>query len=438
MDKNKKSFVPIDSDAYKQVGTTVNQDSKISSNIVDQINNSGAEVDTGVAIIDPQNIFGTDSYTFESEQSNSRKSINNHSSVVEQYNRSGMNNIDDNYSVSSYEDQLNNSQDLVFYTQQPKAPMEMPPPMMPNNPSPYNPYTNANYNMMPNGLNPYNNYNMTPNGQFNPYNMPLNGYNNMPYYPNNNMGYPNTPPMMNQPMNNQYMNNEPPRNVRNDDDNSLHTKHRKTIGPKEFEKKMKRNLRPFNFMLAFIYILIIGVIVYFGYNFWLDQQDFYFSKSKINLALGSSYEETVFIKGKVDDNTNYTWESEDTSIANVDEKGNITSIKEGTTDIKVTNKKTKQTNTITVKVINVQVKQFTIDPSEKVVYLGNSYTIVPLVNGQSSLTIDLSWTNSNSEIATVDESGVVTPKKAGRTTITVSIPNTKFKDSITIIVVEKK
>ena len=159
----------------------------------------------------------------------------------------------------------------------------------------------------------------------------------------------------------------------------------------------------------------------------------------MNLALGSSYQEKVYVRGELDSNDNYFWKSQDETIVKVDDKGNITSLKEGTTIVTVTNKKTKKKIDITVKVIAVQLYQFDIKESEKVIYMNNnSYKIVPLINEQSSLTIDLEWSNSNTTVVSVSEEGVVTPLKPGRATITVSIPNTKFRDSITIIVVEKK
>ena len=215
------------------------------------------------------------------------------------------------------------------------------------------------------------------------------------------------------------------------------TKHPKTIGPEAFDKKMKKNVRPFNLMLVAIYVLIIGVIGYLAYSLWVDRNVFDFSKEKMNLVVGSSYDEKVYLKGKLDSVENYKWESDNESIATVDSKGRIVAKKEGTAKITVTNKKTKKSNFITVKVIDVKIKQFIIKPSEKVVYIGSTYTVIPYINGQSSLTIDLEWKSSDTEVATVDEEGVVTPHKSGHTNVTVTIPNTDYKATISIIVSKK-
>lgn len=488
--------IPVDSNAYAQVGTTLNQSSTINNSIVEQLNNSVSFDNT------------IDRYT--SEQTNLNKSINNYTDVVGKYNQVSNEFIDNGEGVSSFEDQLNNSQDLIVYTQQPKKAVEMPNMNNANYPmdqynygnNDYNNngmgYTNSagminegysnNYNMdyTNMGYNDYQNMNYN-NGYNDNYNMSYNnnayvndnynnmnyegynnGYNNMNNYNNpydNNTGYNNYQNMNynngyndtynmgynNNPSNNIYIdnnyntNNIGSNNFNNNDDidttgnsNSIKTKHRKTIGPEEFDKKMKKNLRPFNFMLVIIYILIIGIIGYFGYQYWLTRNDFYFVKDKMNLAEGSSFEEKIYVKGKLENNKDYEWKSDNDGIITVDSDGKIVGKAEGTANIKVTSKKTKTTKTIIVKVIDVDIKQLTTKDKEKVVYIGNSYTIVPLINGQSSLTIDLKWDNSNDSVATVDKDGVVTPKKAGSTTVTISIPNTEFKTSIIIIVAEKK
>lgn len=497
--------IPVDNNAYAQVGTTLNQGATINSAIVEQINsNPGYD-----------NTMNT--------QTNLSKSTNNYTNIVGNYNQRFNEIIDNGEGVSSFEDQLNNSQDIAVYTQQPKQPVEMPNINNGNYPmdQQYN-YGNNGYN--PNGMsytgNPtidnngytsydnsgynyqninYNNgfkdnYNTDyNNGYINDYNNMNNGnypmdqqynYGNTNYNPNemnytnnpiinnnsyvdyNSTGYNNYPNMNygnsfndnnisynNNPNNNGYLDtsyntnnniNNTSYNSTNEEidttgnSSSLKTKHRKTIGPEAFDKKMKKNLRPFNFMLAIIYILIIGVIGYFGYQYWLTRNDFYFVKDKMNLAEGSSFQEKVYVKGKLENNQDYDWKSDNEGIITVDNNGKIVGKAEGTANIQVTNKKTKTTKTIIVKVIDVDIKQFTTKDKEKVVYIGNTYTITPLINGQSSLTIDLKWENSNDSVATVDNEGVVTPKKTGSTTVTISIPNTEFKTSIIIIVAEKK
>lgn len=458
MDNKNKSIVPIDPKAYENVGTTLKLDSNINSNVVDQINNNSMldipkETDYGYSIIDVDSLGGTNQY-YDIEQSNSRKNMNARSSIVNQYHNIS-NDVIDEANASSYEDQINNSKDLVFYTQQPKPHPPKPQPQQPNINNqipvqPMNQFGIQNYNQQPIQMQqqPYPDYNNQQSGMMQ---QPYPNYNQQQVvveqsYPNynNQPEFNNTVPSYYSPMGFPSKHAVAPgaqiHGVPGSaNDSSLHTNHRETIGPEAFKKKMKKNVRPFNFLLVIIYLLILGLIGYFGYNLWMDRQVFTISRQKMNLALGSSYQEKVYVRGELDSNDNYFWKSQDETIVKVDDKGNITSLKEGTTIVTVTNKKTKKKIDITVKVIAVQLYQFDIKESEKVIYMNNnSYKIVPLINEQSSLTIDLEWSNSNTTVVSVSDEGVVTPLKPGRATITVSIPNTKFRDSITIIVVEKK
>ncbi len=309
-------------------------------------------------------------------------------------------------------------------------------------------YNNGGYDNYNNGYDNYNNgYNdgyvdNYGNGGYDNYNNGYSAYNTGAYsdnsYNNNEFANPVAPTYGNQKNSSVSFNGNVLPNTNKEELFSDGSKHPKTIGPVEFEKKVKNSVRPFNFMLTGIYLIIIAVIGYFGYNLWLDKNSFTFSKDRMNLVLGYTYEEKVYVKGELDNNSNYEWQSEDTEIATVNSKGKITAKKEGTVNIIATSKKTKKKNTIIVKVINADIKQFTIKPNEKVVYIGNTYTVVPLINGQSSLTINYEWASSNTSVATVDENGVVTPVKSGNTTISVTIPGTKHKATISIIVSEKK
>lgn len=445
MAKKKINIVPINQEDYEQIGAVIKKDSKINSKVIEQLSNEDSEFESLVESIDTKNILdGIQNYTFESEQSNSRKSMNNHSFVVEQYNHINDSNIDDNYNISSYEDQINNSQDITFYTQQTKQTQQQKDLLIneQNNNEINTPnYNNVDFNQQTNIYNNNNNNNNYYENQFqnnyqaeqvNNYSQTQDNYN----YQSNQFVQPMEQTNYQYQQVNNFQNNEVI--SQNSSYQAINNNTKYQDGPTPFDKKMKKELRPFNFLLTLMYLFIFGIIGFFGYKLWLQKQEFYLSKNTINLALGHYYEEQITVKEKVDKNTNYTWESDNSSIATVDENGKITGVKAGTANIKVTNKKTKATNTVMVKVIDVVYKKFEIQQTERVVYMGNTFTIKPKVNDQESLTVNYIWTNSNPKIATVTEAGLVTPKTPGRTTITVSVPNTKFKDTITIIVVNKK
>ena len=210
------------------------------------------------------------------------------------------------------------------------------------------------------------------------------------------------------------------------------TNHPKTIGPDEFQRKVKASRRPVNFMLLGIYAIIIAVIGYFGYSLWLEKNAYTLSKDRMTIVLGHSYSEVIYERGKLDVNTNYEWKSENEEIATVDENGKISAKKEGTVTITVKSKKTKKVRKVMVEVANVQIKSFEITPKDKTLKVGEAYQIYPSVNGSAKYLVNVAWKSSNENVATISNEGIITTKTPGTTVITASIPNTKFKANMNI------
>ena len=394
-------------------------------------------------------------------QSNINKSINNPTAVVDQYNQVSNGYIDDSEGISSYEDQIQNSQDISLYTQQAKTDD------LPEN---YNDEYVFNEDM--NNYNDQYGYDESYNDGYDYNEYYDNGmydnntvaYNNSGYssYGNNfdtlNSGGYNTngnftvAPSYAPPTNNMVNFNQPqvqpipvqiiaaPTTLQPTAGELISdgTNHPKTIGPEEFERKVRRSRRPFNFMLLAIYGIIIAVIGYFGYNLWLEKNSYSLSKERMNLVQGYSYTEVIYEKGKLDLNTNYEWKTENENIATVDENGKITGKSNGTVNIVVKSKKTKKSKKIAVEVVNLQLKTLEITPKEKVLFVGNdAFTIIPSINGSNKYTLNLDWKSSNENVASVSSDGIVTTKTKGTTIVTVAIPNTKLKASMKIIVKEK-
>ncbi len=201
-----------------------------------------------------------------------------------------------------------------------------------------------------------------------------------------------------------------------------------------FDKKMRKETRPYRYILIILYLIIAAVIGFVAYTLYLNSKDFYVSKSDLNIASGSSYEEGVFVKGAVDKVSNYEWKSNDPNIATVDQNGVIQAKNIGTTKIEVKSKKNKRTKEINVVVIDLVITEIRVNPEERVLYMGNTFTIEPIINGQNDITLDLNWESKDPNIATVDKNGLVTPVKAGHTQIVVSVPNTEFKATVDLTV----
>ena len=108
--------------------------------------------------------------------------------------------------------------------------------------------------------------------------------------------------------------------------------------------------------------------------------------------------------------------SSDESIVIVDETGKITPISEGTATIIVqVDGANDQVVTVNVILSEIQLKE-----SEKTIKLETTYNIVPKIHGQIR-TQDATFTSNETAIATVDETGKITPVSEGTTTITIKI-----------------
>ena len=159
---------------------------------------------------------------------------------------------------------------------------------------------------------------------------------------------------------------------------------------------------------------------------------------EITLSGDSSVEEGLSIlvnktiKPTEIENNKVKWTSSDTTKATVDDAGNVKGIKAGTATISATvldfngnSTKIVATKTITVK---------------KSLVVNNDKIIIP-VNGTEKISTNvagntgLSFSSSNSNIATVDGSGIVTGKATGTTKITVTYESGESKEVLVTVIV---
>ena len=134
------------------------------------------------------------------------------------------------------------------------------------------------------------------------------------------------------------------------------------------------------------------------------------------------------------------WSSSDESIATVDENGVVTAIKEGKVTITVKTKDGKFSATceLTVSAEKVAVTGVKFSRSSLSMYVGSTlklanYVTVSPTNASNK---GLTWSSSNTGIATVNSKGVVTAKKTGKVTITVKTVDGGFTATITITITE--
>ncbi len=159
---------------------------------------------------------------------------------------------------------------------------------------------------------------------------------------------------------------------------------------------------------------------------------------EITLSGDSSVEEglSILVNKKIKpteiENNKVKWTSSDTTKATVDDAGNVKGIKAGTTTISATvldfngnSTKIVATKTITVK------KSLVVNNDKIIIPVNGTEKISTNVDGNTGL----SFTSSNTNIATVDGSGTVTGKATGTTKITVTYESGESKEVLVTVIV---
>ena len=152
------------------------------------------------------------------------------------------------------------------------------------------------------------------------------------------------------------------------------------------------------------------------------------NKTTLSLNVGSSATLTATIKPTNATNKTVTWKSSNTSVATVS-GGKITGKKAGTAKITATAGGKTATATVTVK--TVAVTKVTLNKTSANVNVGSSVTLTATVSPSNATNKTVTWTTSDSKIATVS-GGKVTGKKAGKVTITAKAGGKSAKATITV------
>lgn len=135
------------------------------------------------------------------------------------------------------------------------------------------------------------------------------------------------------------------------------------------------------------------------------------NKSSLSLYIGDT---STLIESVTPSNSTVAWTSSNTGVAKVSSSGKITAISNGTATITASFRYNGVTysTTCTITVIKPTI---TFDVTSKSIYQGDSFTIYETVkpSGQT-----VTWTSSDTSVATVNSSGRVTGKSSGIATIT--------------------
>ena len=154
------------------------------------------------------------------------------------------------------------------------------------------------------------------------------------------------------------------------------------------------------------------------------------SQKNVNLKKGAYFlieVTTIPTDAKVD---KFIYESSDTNVAVVDEKGRVSAKELGTATITVKTEDNSVSETVTVNVVDIKSNVTVIEPTGiEIVGFTNGLTVgkttqaVMNITPNSATNKTVKWSSSNEKIAKVDSNGVVTGVSAGTCTIMVATSN---------------
>lgn len=140
--------------------------------------------------------------------------------------------------------------------------------------------------------------------------------------------------------------------------------------------------------------------------------------------------------GQVIKNSDFTWSSSKTSIATVDANGVVTAKAVGTCTVTAKSGDYELTCEINVSRTKVATKGIKLDKSSITVIRATSQQLNPTISPSDATDRSVTWSSSNSKIASVDSNGIVTGKNVGTCTITAKTKSGGYKATVAVEVVK--
>ena len=137
------------------------------------------------------------------------------------------------------------------------------------------------------------------------------------------------------------------------------------------------------------------------------------------LAIGSTATLTATIAPTNATDKTVTWTSSNTAVATVSATGVVTAVGAGTATITATSVAAPTIKgTASVTVVNVLVTSITLSSTTLSIVLGNTSTLTPTIAPTNATNKNVTWSSSNTAVATVSATGVISTVATGTATIT--------------------
>ncbi len=127
------------------------------------------------------------------------------------------------------------------------------------------------------------------------------------------------------------------------------------------------------------------------------------------------------------------WNTSNSVVAYVDQKGVVQAKSPGVATITAAVGYKTVSAKITVVGTNIPVSSLNISPSSKTMYVGDSYYLYANVSPSNATNKTVTWSSSDTSIATVDKNGMVSAKRTGTVTIWAETNNRRAQATINVI-----
>lgn len=159
------------------------------------------------------------------------------------------------------------------------------------------------------------------------------------------------------------------------------------------------------------------------------------NKNSLYLNKGDQESLTHSLSPKGATNKKVTYASSDTDVATVTQGGQVTAVSDGNAEITVKTDDGGKTAKCTVKVVT-PVSDINFTKSELSLEEGKEETLTHNIIPNDASNKNVSYSSNNTDVATVDNNGKVTAKKAGEATITVTTEDGGYEATCKVTVTD--
>ena len=155
-----------------------------------------------------------------------------------------------------------------------------------------------------------------------------------------------------------------------------------------------------------------------------------------SISIGATTQLTVGYNPSTTNVKNVTYSSSNESVATVSNTGLVTGVAQGSATITATAEAASGTvsATTTITVTPIAVTSVSLSSNSETVKVGKTVTLIPTISPSNATNKNVNWSSSNTEIATVNNSGTVTGIAAGTATITVTTVDGGKTATCTVVV----